>query len=114
MHALCVTGYHGWHDCMRALPVVLEELMPDGRTIDALEDGLADDIPPFLRKPAAGTIEAGQFWLSCINARLRKLEALGLRPYAQLLENNAEMERWVRGEGVGEAFPEAMRRGGWF
>jgi hypothetical protein len=36
--------------------VVLEELMPNERTIGALEDGLADDIPPFLRKPAAGTI----------------------------------------------------------
>ena len=93
--------------------------MPDRRTIDALDDGLADDITPFLRKPAAGTIEAGtieagQFWLSCINARLRKLEALGLRPHAQLLENKAVMERWVRGEGVGEAFPAAMRRQGWF
>ena len=92
--------------------------MPDGRTIDAMEDGLADGladgIPPFLRKPAAGTIDAGQFWLSSINARLRKLEALGLRPHAQLLENKAEMERWARGEGVGEAFPAAMNGRGWF
>lgn len=55
--------------------------MPDGRTIGAPEDGLVDDIPPYLRKPVAGTIEAGQFWLSCIHAKLRKLEALGLRPH---------------------------------
>lgn len=87
--------------------------MPDGRTIEALENGLADDIPPYLRKPAAGTIQAGQFWLSCINAKLRKLEALGLQPHATLLENQAAMERWARGEGAGEAFPEAMRRQGW-
>lgn len=88
--------------------------MPDGRTIDALEDGLADDIPPFLRKPAAGTNEAGQFWLSSIDAKIRKLDALGLRPHAQLLENKAVMERWVRGEGAGEMFPEAMTGGGRF
>lgn len=88
--------------------------MPNERTIDALEDGLADDIPPFLRKPAAGTIQAGQFWLSHINAKIRKLEALGLRPHVTLLENKAVMERWARGEGLGEPFPAAMKRGGWF
>lgn len=88
--------------------------MPDGRTIDAPDDGLVYDIPPYLRKPAAGTNEAGQFWLSCIHAKLRKLEALGLRPHAQLLENKAVMERWARGEGVGEPFPEAMKGSGRF
>ena len=67
-----------------------------------------------LRKPAEGTTQAGQFWLSGINAKIRKLEALGLRPHATLLENKAVMERWARGEGLGEPFPETMKRGGWF
>ena len=88
--------------------------MPNERTIDALEDGLADDIPPYLRKPAEGTTQAGQFWLAGIVAKIRKLEALGLRPHATLLENKAVMERWARGEGLGEPFPETMKRGMWF
>lgn len=91
-----------------------EERMPDERLTDAPGDGVPDEIPPYLRKPPAGTIQAGQFWLSCINAKLRKQEALGLRPRATLLENKAAMERWARGEGLGEPFPETMTRGGWF
>ncbi len=84
--------------------------MPDERTSGSVDDGLVDEIPPFLRKPAVGTVQAGQFWLSCINAKLRQLEALGLRPHAILLENKAAMERWARGEGAGELFPAAMKR----
>ena len=88
--------------------------MPNERTIDALEDGLADDIPPYLRKPEEGTVQAGQFWLSCINAKLQQLEALRLRSHVTLLESKAAMERWARGEGFGELFPVAMKRQGWF
>lgn len=88
--------------------------MSDEKTIGIPEEWWVDDIPPYLRKPKEGTIEAGRFWLSCINTKLRKLEALGLRPHANLLENKAAMERWARGEGLGEPFPETMRRGGWF
>lgn len=84
--------------------------MPDERTIDPVDDGFVDDIPPYLRKPEEGTVQAGQFWLSCINAKLHQLEALGLRPHATLLENKAAMERWARGEGAGELFPAAMKR----
>lgn len=43
--------------------------MPDERTSDPEEDGLVDEIPPYLRKPAEGTTQAGQFWLSGINAK---------------------------------------------
>lgn len=74
------------------------------------EDGLVDDIPPFARKPEAGSVQAGEFWLSNIHAKLRKLESLGLRPHPYLLENKTTMERWVRGEGKGEPFPPAMKR----
>ncbi len=88
--------------------------MSDERTIGSVDDGLVDEIPPYLRKPEEGTAQAGQFWLSCINAKLQQLEALGLRPHVTLLENKAAMERWARGEGLGESFPETMRRGGWF
>jgi hypothetical protein len=88
--------------------------MPDERTSDPEEDGLVDEIPPYLRKPAEGTTQAGQFWLSGINAKIRKLEALGLRPHATLLENKAAMERRARGEGLGEPFPETMKRDMWF
>lgn len=88
--------------------------MPDERTIGPVDDRLVDDIPPYLRKPAEGTTQAGQFWLSGIIAKIRKLEALGLRPHATLLENKAVMERWARGEGLGEPFPETMKRGMWF
>lgn len=88
--------------------------MPDERTSGSVDDGLVDEIPPYLRKPEEGTVQAGQFWLSCINAKLQQLEALGLRPHVTLLENKAAMERWARGEGLGESFPETMRRGGWF
>ena len=88
--------------------------MPDERTSGSVDDGLVDEIPPYLRKPEEGTVQAGQFWLSCINAKLQQLEALGLRPHATLLENKAAMECWARGEGLGEPFPETMRRGGWF
>ena len=88
--------------------------MPDERTIDPVEDELVDEIPPYLRKPEEGTVQAGQFWLSCINAKLQQLEALGLRPHATLLENKAVMERWARGEGLGEPFPETMKRAMWF
>ena len=87
--------------------------MPDERTIGPVDDGLVDDIPPYLRKPAEGTTQAGQFWLAGIVAKIRKLEALGLRPHATLLENKAVMERWARGEGLGEPFPETMRRQVW-
>ena len=88
--------------------------MPDERTSDPEEDGLVDEIPPYLRKPAEGTTQAGQFWLSGIIAKIRKLEALGLRPHATLLENKAAMERRARGEGLGEPFPETMKRDMWF
>ena len=88
--------------------------MPDERTIGPVDDGLVDDIPPYLHKPEEGTTQAGQFWLSGIIAKIRKLEALGLRPHATLLENKAVMERWARGEGLGEPFPETMKRGMWF
>ena len=88
--------------------------MPDERTIGPVDDRLVDDIPPYLRKPAEGTNQAGQFWLSGIIAKIRKLEALGLRPHANLLENKAVMERWARGEGLGEPFPETMKRDMWF
>ena len=77
--------------------------MPDERTSGSVDDGLVDEIPPYLRKPEEGTAQAGQFWLSCINAKLQQLEALGLRPHATLLENKAAMERWARGEGLGES-----------
>lgn len=87
--------------------------MPDERTSGSVDDGLVDEIPPYLRKPQEGTTQAGQFWLSRINAKIRKLEALGLRPHATPLENKA-MERWARGEGLGEPFPETMKGGGWF
>ena len=88
--------------------------MPDERTSGSVDDGLVDEIPPYLRKPEEGTVQAGQFWLSCINAKLQQLEALGLRPHATLLENKAVMERWARGEGLGEPFPETMKRDMWF
>ena len=88
--------------------------MPDERTSGSVDDGLVDEIPPYLRKPEEGTVQAGQFWLSCINAKLQQLEALGLRPHATLLENKAVMERWARGEGLGEPFPETMKRAMWF
>lgn len=88
--------------------------MPDERTSGSVDDGLVDEIPAYLRKPEEGTVQAGQFWLSCINAKLQQLEALGLRPHATLLANKAAMERWARGEGLDEPFPAAMRRQGWF
>lgn len=88
--------------------------MPDERTSGSVDDGLVDEIPPYLRKPEEGTVQAGQFWLSCINSKLQQLEALGLRPHVTLLENKAAMERWARGEGFGESFPGAMKRQGWF
>ena len=77
--------------------------MPDERTSGSVDDGLVDEIPPYLRKPEEGTVQAGQFWLSCINAKLQQLEALRLRSHATLLENKAAMERWARGEGLGES-----------
>ena len=88
--------------------------MPDERWTFAPGDHVPDEIPPFLRQPPAGTVQAGQFWLSSIDAKLRKLEALGLHPHAAVLEHKAVMERWARGEGVGEPFPETMKRDGWF
>ncbi len=84
--------------------------MPDERWTDVPDDGVSDDIPPYLRKPPAGTIQAGHFWLSCINTKLRKLEALGLRPHATLLENMAAMERCASGDGLGEPLPGTMSR----
>lgn len=75
---------------------------------------MPDEIPPYLRKPEEGAEQVGQFWLSCINTKLRQLEAQGLRPHATLLENKAAMERWARGEGVGEPFLPAMKRQGRF
>ena len=74
------------------------------------EDGLVDDVSPFARKPEAGSVQAGEFWLSKIHAKLRKLESLGLRPHPYLLENKTTMERWVRGGGEGESFSPAMTR----
>lgn len=73
-----------------------------------------EPIPAFPRKPADGTVEAGQFWLARIDAKLHKLEKLGLQPHATLLEHRAFMERWARGEGEGEMFPSGMQRQGLF
>lgn len=81
---------------------------------DAWIDQGLDPIPPFPRKPADGTVEAGQFWLARIDAKLHKLEVLGLRPHATLLEHRAVMERWARDERASEMFPRGMQRHGLF
>lgn len=81
---------------------------------DYVEAWMPDEIPPFQRKPESGTVQAGVFWLAFIDAKLHKLEALGLRPQQYLLDNRAVMERWARGEGAGESMPPPMQRQGWF
>jgi len=45
------------------------------------------EIPPFLRKPEAGTREDAQWMVSRIDHRIVRLAALGLRPHPQLIEN---------------------------
>lgn len=49
-----------------------------------------------------------------IDGKVHKLEKLGLRPHAMLLEHRGVMERWARGEGAGEDFPPRMIGGGVF
>lgn len=80
--------------------------MPETVIVDGEEYIFPDEIPPFPRKPTEpGAVETGRFWLNAIDARIRKLERLGLRPHPIVLEHRIVMER-----GRAERAPESPSR----
>lgn len=58
-----------------------------------------DDIPPFLRKPAAGTREDAEWAFMSVTNRIRKVRALGLQPHPSILSYQRTLEDQLRDGG---------------
>lgn len=50
-----------------------------------------DDIPPYQRKPANGTRDATANMIYKIDAKIKQLAGLGLRPHPNMLSYRAEL-----------------------
>jgi len=57
------------------------------------------EIPPFLRAPVDGTRLATENMVACIDNKIEKLAALGLRPHPNMLDYRTELVEQLENNG---------------